>query len=92
MTVMPYLTPEGREFVDGGNVPRTAGELNYALCTLAMDYWSCNGLSYQTINDVIGALESAKAELYRKVVQVYEDRKADANGDVFEEFGAAHQL
>ena len=41
------------------------------------------GLNYQTCNDVMGALEGAKAEFYRRVVGPYEDQKIEENGDVY---------
>jgi hypothetical protein len=41
------------------------------------------GLSYQTINDIVGALEGAKLEFYRRVAVPYEDKKIIENGDVF---------
>jgi hypothetical protein len=40
-------------------------------------------LSYSKINEVIGVLECAKQELYRRVASPYEDSKKEANGDVF---------
>jgi len=47
-----------------------------------MDYYN-QGPSYQTINDIIGALEGAKMEFYRRVVVPYEDKKIKDNGDVY---------
>jgi hypothetical protein len=41
-----------------------------------------NGISYQRINDVMGALEGAKLELYRRTATPYEDEKIKTNGDV----------
>lgn len=83
---MPYipqadrapLTPEPRS-----RAAKTPGELNFQLTTLVRDYCINNGLSYQTINDALGALEGAKLEFYRRVAAPYEDKKIAANGDVF---------
>jgi hypothetical protein len=61
----------------------SAGELNYAITCLVRGYLRQNGLRYQQINDVVGALEGAKLEFYRRVVVPYEDRKMLANGDVY---------
>lgn len=58
------------------------GELNYAITVLVQTYLKNKGLRYQNINDVIGALEGAKMELYRKVAVPYEDKKIVENGDV----------
>jgi hypothetical protein len=63
--------------------PTTAGELNYLLTTELLRYLSLKGLSYQTINDIIGALEGAKSEFQRRVVGPYEDTKMEENGDLF---------
>jgi hypothetical protein len=46
-------------------------------------YQAEHGLSYQTINDILGALVGAREEYYRRVVAPYEDLKVKANGDVF---------
>lgn len=44
-------------------------------------------MSYQAINDIIGALESAKMEIYRRIAAAYEDQKILENSDVFTEEG-----
>jgi hypothetical protein len=41
-----------------------------------------NGENYQHFNDVLGALEGAKLELYRRRIAPYEDTKIVENGDV----------
>jgi hypothetical protein len=60
----------------------TAGELNYIFTRLAKTYVAANGGNYQAMNDVLGALEGAKLELYRRQVAPYEDSKRALNGDV----------
>ena len=40
-------------------------------------------LSYAEINRIIGALECAKLEIYRRLAVPYEDEKIILNGDVF---------
>jgi len=80
---MPYIAPREREDMDYMlRDAMHAGELNYAFCNLILGYVSYKGLSYQTINDVIGALEGAKAEFQRRVVTPYEDSKIKQNGDL----------
>jgi len=64
-------------------MPETAGELNFALTLLVAEYIQRKGLNYQNINDVMGALEGAKAEFYRRVAAPYEDTKIQQNGDVY---------
>lgn len=80
---MPYITQAAREFLEyEGAIPENAGELNYLITTIIHDYWRANGQNYQAFNDIIGALEGAKLELYRRKVAPYEDLKIQENGDV----------
>lgn len=78
---MPYVNEQARE--NARNHPTTAGELNYAVTSLVWDYIKGEGISYAIFNEVIGVLECAKLELYRRQVAVYEDRKRIENGDVY---------
>lgn len=81
---MPYIKKDRREAISGirQELPENAGELNYEFTRDIQDYVMMKGLSYQTINDVIGALEGAKAEFQRRVVAPYEDLKIQQNGDL----------
>lgn len=54
------------------------GHLNYLLFKIAKDY--CE--NYKDYSDFIGELESAKLEIYRRLVAPYEDEKIKENGDV----------
>lgn len=74
---MPYIKQDRRN-----QEPKTAGELNYHITRLAHEYINRVGMCYQTLNDVIGALEGCKMELYRKVAAGYEDIKQAENGSV----------
>lgn len=86
---MPYIRKEAREALDRNAedlVARpavNAGELNYQITKLISDYVVENGLNYQRLNDVVGALDGAKAEFQRRVVAPYEDTKIRENGDVY---------
>lgn len=84
---MPYIKKETRYelFHENGSIeiPETPGELNFMITTLCTNYRDSKGLSYQTVNDIIGALEGAKLEFYRRVVAPYEDTKIIENGDVY---------
>ena len=80
---MPYITESDRSRLDEFNSPTTPGELNYLFTKLAIEYIDRNGLSYQNINDVVGALEGAKLEFYRRQAAGYEDMKIQLNGDVY---------
>lgn len=80
---MPYIKTEDRIDLGHGILPDCAGELNYLFTKLATDYIDTKGLSYQTINDIVGALEGAKLEFVRRIVNPYEDSKIETNGDVY---------
>lgn len=79
---MPYIKPEDRCRVYIEH-PRTAGELNFLFTTLIIEYLEKKGESYQTYNDIVGALEGCKLELYRRKIAPYEDKKIEENGDVY---------
>jgi len=68
--------------VETGKQCSNAGDLNYAFTIIAQKYLREHGLNYQHINDVVGALEGCKMELYRRVAAPYEDDKIAENGDV----------
>lgn len=80
---MPYIESKQRKMLVSGVQPETPGQLNYLFTNLIVDYLMGVGLSYQAINDVMGALEGAKAEFYRRVVVKYENRKMLDHGDVY---------
>ena len=80
---MPYITKERRYLIDNDHDPLTAGELNYTITKIINNYLYSSGLSYSKINDVMGVLECAKLELYRRVAVPYENAKLAENGDVF---------
>ena len=86
---MPYIDQEDRSYFDDKltfNVTgiHTPGELNYCITKLVDHYISVHGgTSYKNINEVIGVLECAKLELYRRIAAPYEDQKIQQNGDVY---------
>jgi len=80
---MPYINKTRRANISLGAQPENAGELNYQLTTMCIDYLTLNGERYQIYNDIIGALEGAKLELYARKVRPYEDTKIEENGDVY---------
>jgi len=81
---MPYIKTERRLAIDDGAIPKNAGELNYALTKIAHKYLvTGTKINYQRFNDIVGALESCKLEIYRRLVAEYENKKIIENGDVF---------
>lgn len=60
------------------------GVYNYVITTLLNKAYDMRMYpSYDKANTVMGILESAKQEYYRRVVASYEDQKIDENGDVY---------
>lgn len=82
---MPYIKRKQREDLHNGTTPRNAGEFNYVVSTFIDSYIAENGTSYQIFNDIIGALEGAKLEVYRRLCGPYEDLKLMENGEVYNE-------
>lgn len=83
---MPYIkdVDHVREEVKSGFLsPYNAGELNFKITTVVDQYLVDKGKNYQNINEVIGVLECAKLELYRRIAAPYEDSKCALNGDVY---------
>lgn len=86
---MPYIDPENRDrlrnTVDA--IKKTTflhpGCLNFLITQLVSQYLDEKGQSYRMYNEVIGALECAKIELYRRKIAPYEDLKISENGDVY---------
>jgi hypothetical protein len=83
---MPYIKQEERTFLDQNINPHlnlTPGALNYCITRLINLYLTYHGKGYSVINEVIGVLECAKLELYRRIASPYEDKKKEENGDVY---------
>lgn len=89
---MPYIKQEERGgFVEIKRIPQTAGQLNYLITSLCLAYLREHGPldgegqpvpTYDLLNEVVGALESAKLEFYRRQVAPVEDFKSQRNGDI----------
>lgn len=81
---MPYIKRDRRIPADKrGYEAKTAGELNYAITRLCDLFLNDHGPSYENINTIVGALECAKHEFYRRIAVPYEDRAIRVNGDVY---------
>jgi hypothetical protein len=92
---MPYIPAELREGLDPyidvlveelgylSDDKNLAGLLNYTISKILSDLLKSKGLNYHNINELIGMLECAKLELYRRVASPYEDEKIKSNGDVY---------
>jgi hypothetical protein len=84
---MPYIDKKDRkrfaEALEALPSAVTAGELNYLLTCICQQYVDDQKFCYQTLNDVVGALEGCKIEFYRRIVAPYEGVKIADNGDVY---------
>lgn len=84
---MPYIKQEDREEYDPlGQVlmfPTDPASLQFVIARYIERYMKhAKPLNYKMINEIIGALEGAKLEFYRRYAAPYEDRKIIENGDV----------
>lgn len=81
---MPYVSQSRRAELDAGQPPATPGDLAYVV-TRAVDRYlnRAGAVRFVDLAETVGVLESAKAELYRRVVAVYEDGKLADHGDVY---------
>jgi hypothetical protein len=82
---MPYIPQNERtKFEPNACVADTPGQLNYQVTRLVDAYIAAHGLNYTAVNQVVGALECAKLELYRRIAAPYEDQKCYDNGDAYD--------
>lgn len=85
---MPYIKREDRikfmeEIFSLVTKIESPGELNFVITTICTAFLSRKKESYADLNSVIGVLECAKLEFYRRVVSGYENQKFRLNGDVY---------
>ena len=78
---MPYIEKHRRKLHPD---MLDAGELNYVITYIIKEYLAQRTFSYRTMNEIIGALESAKLEFYRRIVAPYEKEKMKKNGDCYD--------
>ena len=95
-TSMPYIRQEKRseieseldqliiKLLESESDVGIAGRLNYLISSITGAILNNDErVSYARINELIGALECAKLELYRRIAAPYEDDKSRLNGDVY---------
>ena len=82
---MPYIPQKDRNalLLIANRLASNPGELNFQLSQIVNGYLCDKPLSYQRMNDVVGALECLKLEVARRIVAPYENAKILENGDVF---------
>jgi len=97
---MPYIkqnrrteiseSPELGNFSECGSLVENVGELNWVITLICHNYilaketYLSKGKTYSVLNEVVGALECAKLELYRTIAAPYEDKKRQENGNISE--------
>ncbi len=90
---MPYITSERRKQLDQHLAPLLkeldaplgcyeAGEINYVITRMLLTVWNVRN-SYSTAAHLIGVLDTARSEFYRRAVVPYENKKCKENGDVY---------
>lgn len=80
---MPYLKFNEKEQLLDHPYPTRPGELNFLITDLCLRYWTKSPQNYQALNDIMGALEGAKQEFYRRKAVPYEEIKIRENGDCY---------
>jgi hypothetical protein len=89
---MPYIKKEKRPNIDmfvtklsyelNLDPDNIHGNLNYTITRL-IDESLGDKLSYKKLQDMVGMLECCKLELTRRLVDPYEQLKAEQNGDAY---------
>lgn len=89
---MPYIEEADRNTLNYhidylsvavANSENQEGELNYCISRIVHNLLKRKGLNYKNLNAMIGVLECAKLECYRRLAIPYEDVKIEENGDVY---------
>ncbi len=85
---MPYISQPDRvrfdPVIDGLDYTKvTVGDLNYVFSRMLDRTLQAQGLNYTNANALVGMVECCKLEFYRRVLGPYEDKKIEANGDVY---------
>ena len=93
---MPYIPPEDRpdydeairqlaELLHDHPAEKRKGHANYVITQILRGAWGVQhdtGAAYSNYADIIGTLECAKHEMYRRWVVPYEDKAIEKNGDL----------
>lgn len=84
---MPYIKPTRKEVLEPLVDQITqrcdnAGDVTYVIYALAKKWIDLSGMNYKNLSGVVGCMDCAKTEFYRRIVAPYEDEKIKENGDV----------
>jgi hypothetical protein len=85
---MPYISPQRRadfeplkKLLESQRLDHS-GELNYAVTIICQAYLNQHVKSYQTLNEIHGALACVQQEFYRRVTAPYEADKIKQHEDI----------
>ena len=82
---MPYISGDRKQLEEAKRNPQSPGQLNYAISCLLIDYLDEHRISYVVLNEIVGAVELAKQEFIRRVVNPYEEKKIEtSNNDIYQ--------
>ena len=88
---MPYIKSEMRKELNKPLSPLlnylnkrslTSGAYNYIITRICQKWVETK--TYEDYNRTIGVLESVKLEFYRRSMSLFEDKKIQENGDVYD--------
>ena len=80
----PFKSSRRNLGVAMGEAMENGGDLQYMLAEVIQRYLERKGLRYARCEEVMGALDGASKEFYRKVVAPYEETKIRENGLVYD--------
>jgi hypothetical protein len=93
---MPYIEQKDRKILNDkmkdllnhiDTQETSIGEMNFIISSLLNTFMLKKAknlkFNYEVCNSLIGVLECAKLELYRKVIADYEDYKIEENGELY---------
>lgn len=84
---MPYIKDEEKKkftkFINNlTTYINSKGDLNYVICEIVGRIINQTGVNYTNMSEKIDAVHDAEAELRRRLLDPYEDKKIIENGDV----------
>jgi hypothetical protein len=83
---MPYINDEERRTELVGTsvvaIPKDVCELNFVLTTGVLNYLKSQGLSYTSLNGVMGVLDCMKFEIFGRLLSHIETMALVQNGDL----------
>ena len=82
-TKMPYIKAERRDNIEEVMEYPESEDINFVMTTLLIDYVNKKGMTYSTINEVLGVLECVKMEFFRRIAIPVENQQLNENGDVY---------